>query len=104
MSWSLAKSGLVAKTEGMAALREWLEIWSADCPRNGLRRSLKVWLKTGGVRGLTAENEKTGDKSDLFVRLARFFRTETGQQSSLGWGKDLQTPLPWHCFWEIQCE
>ena len=60
ISSSLARSGLLAKAEGRAALKEWPDIWLAEEPIAGCRSSLKDEFRILGVRSTPEQNLKTG--------------------------------------------
>ena len=50
MSSLLARLGLLAKAEGRAALKEWLDMWLAEQPMTGSRSSLREEFRILGVR------------------------------------------------------
>ena len=60
MSSSLARSGLLARVEGRAALKEWPEICVADAPMTGRRSSLRLEFRDWEVRREPEQNLKTG--------------------------------------------
>ena len=50
MSSLLARSGLLAKAEGRAALKEWPDMWLAELPMTGSRSSLREEFRIPGGR------------------------------------------------------
>jgi hypothetical protein len=60
MSSSLAKSGLFAKAEGKAALKEWPVIIAADSPMTGCSRVYRVEFSRVEFKNFPEFRVKTG--------------------------------------------
>jgi hypothetical protein len=82
ISWSVAKLGWLANAAGIAARKEWPEIWDAFFPTCFDSNDLTVSMKTFGVSGLPLVKEKTGMLHAMFLALdsRNLDRAVRGQQ------------------------